>query len=73
VIKGKGKGKRATGRGTKRKRGSGATTIHKRIGIIGPEDYSIKRRSSRVRRIKKEEETVDFQKLLHNFLPSSLT
>ncbi|KAL8594874.1 hypothetical protein ACOMHN_016115 [Nucella lapillus] len=66
---GLGRGSRANRRGTKRKR----APAEKRTSAIGPEDYGIKRRSARVRNTRKEEETVNFQKILHNFLPASLT
>ncbi|XP_076450993.1 uncharacterized protein LOC143286923 isoform X2 [Babylonia areolata] len=67
---GMGRGARGNRRGTKRKR----APVEKPVGVVGPEDYGIKRRSARVRNTRKEaQENVDIQKLLHNFLPTSLT
>ena len=65
---GLGRGGRGTRRGTKHKRAQPV----KRAGVIGPEDFGVMRRSARVRNTRKEEENVDFQKLLRKFLPSSL-
>ena len=66
---GLGRGGRGARRGAKRKRAAPV----KRIGVVGPEDFGVTRRSARVRNTRKEEENVDFQKLLRNFLPSTLT
>lgn len=64
-----GKNTKGARRGAKRKR----SVIEELGGLhLLQEDYSIKRRSARVRNTRKEEDNVNFQKLLRNFLPSSL-